>query len=134
MNYQPGGHYWSHYDAVIPEQAGGNEAILAGVQRLATFFYYLNDVEEGGETAFTKAGPTGWKDGEPIDYTTCSRGYLVSPEKGTAILWYNLLAEGHMDGVVDRYSLHSGCDVKKGEKWSANKWIYNKKHNGKLWV
>ena len=26
-------------------------------------------------------------------------------------------------GDLDRYSTHGGCDVIKGEKWIANKWL-----------
>jgi len=133
LKYQPGGHYWLHYDAVRLSQAGNNPAVLNGVQRLATFFYYLTDVEEGGETIFGMAGENGWKEDDNIMWSSCEKGYKIKPEKGTAILWYNLMAEGHMEGEIDPYSLHAGCDVVKGEKWSANKWIYNKKYGGKLY-
>ncbi|KAF1741255.1 hypothetical protein MXB_2912 [Myxobolus squamalis] len=55
----------------------------------------------------------------------CRNGSLVvSPRKGTMVLWYNHLLneEGYL-GVLDPYSLHGGCDVLEGEKWIANNWI-----------
>ena len=42
-----------------------------------------------------------------------------------AVLWYNHLVnetDGWM-GERDPFSLHGGCDVKKGEKWICNMWI-----------
>ena len=56
----------------------------------------------------------------------CHKGNLVvSPRKGTAIMWYNHLLdeESGWVGPRDEYSLHGGCDILKGEKWIANNWI-----------
>ena len=56
----------------------------------------------------------------------CHKGNLVvSPRKGTAIMWYNhfLDEESGWMGPRDEYSLHGGCDIRKGEKWIANNWI-----------
>ena len=44
----------------------------------------------------------------------------VPPRKGEAIIFYSLLS----DGSTDRKSLHGGCPVIEGTKWSANKWIW----------
>lgn len=51
---------------------------------------------------------------------------VVKPVKGTAILWYN----HHLNpdnaesmGEMDKFSLHGGCDVRKGIKWIANNWL-----------
>ena len=40
-------------------------------------------------------------------------------------MWYNnfIDPESGLLGSVDRYSLHGGCDIIKGEKWIANNWI-----------
>ena len=35
---------------------------------------------------------------------------------------------------VDRRSLHGGCDVLAGDKWAANKWVYNRKWEQRGWV
>jgi len=43
----------------------------------------------------------------------------VKPRKGDALLFFNLKP----DGTTDSVSLHGGCPVIKGEKWSATKWI-----------
>ena len=52
----------------------------------------------------------------------CHKGNLVvSPHKGTAIMWYNHLLDEESGwlGPRDEYSLHGGCDILKGEKWIA---------------
>jgi hypothetical protein len=41
-----------------------------------------------------------------------------------ALLFWNL----HADGSMDPHSLHSGCPVVQGNKWSATKWIRVGKH------
>ena len=50
---------------------------------------------------------------------------VLPPKKGTAIMWYNnfIDPDSGLLGSVDRYSLHGGCDVLKGEKWIANNWL-----------
>ena len=50
---------------------------------------------------------------------------VVTPKKGTAIMWYNHAMDpdsGWM-GEMDPYSIHGGCAVKEGIKWIANNWI-----------
>lgn len=44
----------------------------------------------------------------------------VKPRKGDALLFFSL----HPDAVPDPTSLHAGCPVIEGEKWSATKWIH----------
>jgi prolyl 4-hydroxylase len=41
----------------------------------------------------------------------------VKPRVGDALLFYSLTP----DGTQDKLSLHAGCPVIKGEKWSATK-------------
>ncbi len=82
--------------------------------RLATFFWYMTTVEEGGETGFPRAG------GKPpvTDYArSCTEGLVVHPKKGHATLFYSMLPSGEFDV----YSLHGGCPVLKGRKWAVNK-------------
>merc|ERR1711907_606082 len=101
----------------------------SGVNRMITVFFYLSDVEEGGHTAFPY-GPNeaGKYDTTPVyDYSKCDRGLLVPPKKGDAIIFYSMHAENHMTGNLDAGSLHGGCDVIRGNKWSANYWIRNKR-------
>jgi prolyl 4-hydroxylase len=45
----------------------------------------------------------------------------VHPGKGSAVLFYNLLA----DGNVDELTLHAATPVVHGEKWLANFWVWD---------
>lgn len=38
-----------------------------------------------------------------------------------------------MDGVIDDFTIHAGCAVQKGEKYMINKWIRNKRVDGRLY-
>jgi hypothetical protein len=88
-----------------------------GSRRSAQVFFYLNDVADGGETAFPRAGG-----GEqPRDFRNCHQpGWLtVRPQKRKVMIFYSMLPSGEFD----HYSLHAGCDVgPNGTKWGANYW------------
>ncbi len=43
--------------------------------------------------------------------TSCARRY--KPRLGDAVLFYDT----HLNGDIDKHSLHGGCPVGKGEKW-----------------
>lgn len=101
LHYGVGGEFKPHFDYFNEETVGGQEAIACGGQRVVTLVMYLNDPVEGGETIFPA-----------IDIT-------IKPQKGNAILFYNL----DSDGDEDMLSLHGGAPVKAGEKWIATKWI-----------
>lgn len=45
---------------------------------------------------------------------------LVKPRRGDALLFFSL----HPTAIPDTNSLHAGCPVIEGEKWSATKWIH----------
>nr|XP_054764841.1 transmembrane prolyl 4-hydroxylase-like [Lytechinus pictus] len=153
VRYQPGGHYHAHYDSeefdddlecshTFGIEDGDDERRHRSKDdftekrlcRLATILYYLNDVEEGGGTAFPVADNETFTeeslDGISYDiYDLSSHCYksnvVVPPEKGKAILWYNhyLDEENGWIGENRNHSLHGGCDVIKGTKWIANNWI-----------
>jgi prolyl 4-hydroxylase len=89
--------------------------------RLATVFWYLNDVPDGGTTNFPRAGGLEWSTATD----NCAVGLHVKPQKGTGIMFYNL----GMDGFGDEYSLHAACPVKAGVKWGANKWVHNEEYS-----
>ncbi|KMZ60679.1 hypothetical protein ZOSMA_57G00140 [Zostera marina] len=59
----------------------------------------------------------GWK------CTTCGgenvKGMSVKPKQGDAVLFWNM----GFNGTVDPKSLHKGCKVVDGVKWSATKWM-----------
>jgi prolyl 4-hydroxylase len=68
---------------------------------VSTLIAYLNDVEEGGETTFPRAG------------------WTTFPKRGSAV-YFEYCNSG---GEVDPRTLHAGCPVLRGEKWIATKWM-----------
>ena len=125
LRYLTNQHYAAHHDFFDPGDYGAGagsyskERGLAS-NRLATDFFYLNDVEVGGETAFPRAGG-----GEqPRDFRNCHQpGWLnVHPKRRRVVIFYSMLPSGEFD----HYSLHAGCDVgENATKWAANFWIWN---------
>eukprot|EP01083_Nonionella_stella_P150278 478466_1 len=71
--------------------------------RYLTFLMYLNEVEEGGQTAFRSAD------------------LEVFPKRGHVTLFYSALE----DGNADVKSIHAGRPIIKGEKWGATLWIWD---------
>jgi len=106
LNYQVGQGYQPHFDFFDPELKGSPAVLAYGGQRVATCIMYLNDVEAGGETHFPK-----------VDVK-------ITPVKGDAILFYNVLP----DGAIDRMSLHASLPLEAGEKWVATKWIREREY------
>lgn len=107
LHYLPGQEYQAHYDACSPltdeYQACMEDDDKRGWgKRVYTFFIYLNDVPEGGETHFPRLNIS------------------VKPKQGSAILWENLTKDRTK---THEYSQHAGMPVKKGEKWAINVWI-----------
>ncbi|KAF0993090.1 hypothetical protein HZS_5605 [Henneguya salminicola] len=143
VRYFPHGHYHAHFDSQNKSNfpdfpcchtiIGGTPASCR-ICRYLTALVYLNNVTKGGHTAFPVADDQLYtheeflkrKKGDLYNLSQyCHNGSLVvSPKKGTMILWYNhQLSEDGMLGNLDPYSLHGGCDVIEGEKWIANNWI-----------
>ncbi|KAL2506323.1 Prolyl 4-hydroxylase 1 [Abeliophyllum distichum] len=85
-----------------------------GGQRVATMLMYLSDNVEGGETFFPQAGS-----GECSCGGKMVKGLSVKPNKGDAVLFWSM----GLDGQSDPSSIHGGCEVLSGEKWSATKWM-----------
>ena len=85
--------------------------------RLATILWYVHAPERGGETWFPQL--LGHEIG---DFKACdSRGILVRPLNGTAMLFYSLLANGRLD----EKSWHAACPVTSGSKLVANSWVWS---------
>ncbi|KAL4236382.1 L-ascorbic acid binding [Mactra antiquata] len=136
VNYGINGHYNAHLDSshIRKEQQCCDRGRYSKCRicRYMTILFYLNDVDDGGETAFPFANK------DSINHTNshlnrvqhlykkCHEVDLRVPaEKRKAIIWYNHFIDestGWM-GDIDEYTLHGGCPVKAGEKWIANFWI-----------
>lgn len=99
LRYEYGQKYNRHHDAST------QQAKQASGIRILTFFLYLSDVEEGGETSFPELN---------ID---------VKPKKGSALLWPSVL-DSNPDKIDHRTS-HAALPVKKGIKFAANTWIHS---------
>ncbi|XP_057503530.1 probable prolyl 4-hydroxylase 3 [Actinidia eriantha] len=116
LHYEVGQKYEPHYDYFLDEFNTKN-----GGQRIATVLMYLSDVEEGGETIFPAAtgnfsSMPGWN-----ELSECGkRGLAVKPKMGDALLFWSM----RPDATLDPSSLHGGCPVIKGNKWSSTKWMH----------
>lgn len=103
VHYGVGQKYDAHHDWASTGARGS---------RYITLLLYLTDPagpKSGGETAFPKGR------------TEKGRGFKVTPKKGQAVLFYNLLPDGNADDL----SLHAALAVTRGEKWLANFWVWD---------
>ncbi|WP_053375203.1 2OG-Fe(II) oxygenase [Paenibacillus sp. FJAT-27812] len=98
--YTPGQEYQPHYDFFAEtSRASANN-------RISTLVMYLNDVEEGGETAFPMLNIS------------------VIPNKGMAV-YFEYFYSNH---ELNDFTLHAGTPVIKGEKWVATMWMRRQAH------
>jgi len=97
-HYRAGERYGSHFDSLA---ASGLESGPGG-DRITTVILYLNDDYRGGATRFPRIGRR------------------VRPERGKAIVFGNLTADGER---WEPLSVHEGEPVQDGEKWLSNQWI-----------
>ncbi|XP_078480178.1 prolyl 4-hydroxylase subunit alpha-2 isoform X2 [Lampetra planeri] len=100
-NYGVGGQYEPHFDF---SRRPFDSNLKVDGNRLATFLFYMTDVEAGGATVFPDLGAVIW------------------PRKGTAVFWYNLFKSGE----GDYRTRHAACPVLVGSKWVSNKWIHER--------
>jgi len=98
LRYELGQKYIAHHDY------GHEERTLACGPRILTFFLYLSDVDEGGETAF------------PL------LNIAVKPKKGKALLWPSVMDNDPES--QDPRTTHEAKPVLKGTKFAANAWIH----------
>ncbi|XP_039020380.1 probable prolyl 4-hydroxylase 10 [Hibiscus syriacus] len=87
---------------------------------MAAVLMYLSHVEEGGETVFPSAkgnvSAVRWWN----ELSECGKGGLsVKPKMGDALLFWSMI----LDATLDPSSLHGGCPVIRGNKWSSTKWM-----------
>lgn len=105
--YRGGEFYKPHYDAFDTASSDGRRFAQNGGQRVCTVLVYLNDVENGGETSFSKLG------------------LRVKPRKGTALVFF----PASLDGVLDQAYLHA-AEPARDLKWVSQIWIRQKAYNG----
>ncbi|GKU90162.1 hypothetical protein SLEP1_g4198 [Rubroshorea leprosula] len=116
LHYEIGQKYDAHFDYFLDEFNTKN-----GGQRMATLLMYLSDVEEGGETVFPTAkgniSAVPWWN----ELSECGKhGLAVKPKMGDALLFWSM----RPDATLDPSSLHGGCPVIRGSKWSSTKWMH----------
>ena len=99
LRYAEGAEYRPHYDFFDPRLPGTDQYTKAGGNRVATVLFYLNDVEEGGETVFPDLG------------------LEVKPVKGMALYF------AYPYPVPESLTLHGGAPVTRGEKYVVTKWL-----------
>jgi len=99
LKYTENQYYQRHHD-----QNCHHDSIQGA--RTLTFFIYLSDVEEGGETYFDQLN------------------ILVKPKKNTAILWNSIKDNEY--GVNEHKTSHEAKKVIKGTKYAANLWFHTR--------
>lgn len=97
LRYNKEEYYKPHHDQNSPRSS-------AWGPRIYTVFFYLSDVEEGGETNFPTVNVT------------------IKPKKGSVLIWSNILNEDL--NKRDEKTSHQSLPVIKGTKFSANYWIH----------
>jgi prolyl 4-hydroxylase len=101
QRYYPGQEFKEHCDWFDTSQRYWREQLALGGQRSWTAMAYLNDVEEGGTTEFTRMGVT------------------IPPQKGALLVWNNNLP----DGSVNWDTMHAALPVVRGVKYVITKWF-----------
>mmetsp|Transcript_23112 Transcript_23112/g.25668 ORF Transcript_23112/g.25668 Transcript_23112/m.25668 type:complete len:270 (+) Transcript_23112:43-852(+) len=107
LRYEQSQQYVAHVDFFGED---GKIKIGPAGDRLMSIVMYLASPEEGGETAFPKAG------------------IKVKAHRGDAVLFYNY----HPNGTTDSNALHAGLPVIKGTKWAMTKWVRKRQFKHKF--
>ena len=109
LRYSEGEEYQPHHDFFHDNHKEYDRCMMEGGQRLWTVYFYLNDVEEGGDTFWPR-----------LDVK-------ISPKIGRVAIWQNIV-----NGEVFHPSLHWGKPPTKGEKWGCTKWVREREFAGDI--
>ncbi|EPS31656.1 hypothetical protein PDE_06613 [Penicillium oxalicum 114-2] len=117
VKYHEGGdRHDPHYDRFLSPPS-----IPSGFtcNRVASFFVYLGDEPEGGETCFHFLQPAP-QDADPEKFSNINSddrlGFAVKPVTGNAMFWMNL----HSNNTGDVCVQHSALPLKSGTKYGMN--------------
>jgi len=105
QRYLPGQQFKPHNDWFYTNEKYWQLERKRGGQRSWTAMAFLNEVEEGGETHFTKVG------------------VKIEPKPGVLLVWNNALP----DGTPNEGTMHAGTPVVKGAKFVITKWYRTRK-------
>lgn len=101
QRYYAGQEFKEHCDWFDTAQPYWRDEFARGGQRSWTAMVYLNTVEEGGVTSFTRLGVS------------------IPPQAGALLLWNNNLPDGH----VNWDTMHAALPVTSGAKYIITKWF-----------
>jgi len=120
LQYKPGQQFVEHTDYYEVEDFQNQPSILRELQNgrnwLVTVYLYLSTVQRGGQTYF----PSTYGKPLPSASGVCT-GPAVKPKRGRALMFYSL----HPDASTNPSSMHGGCKVEKGVKYTINIWTFN---------
>jgi prolyl 4-hydroxylase len=105
QRYQAGQEFKPHQDYFHTSQPYWPEVRKRGGQRSWTAMAYLNRVEQGGATEFTRIGLS------------------IPPQPGALLVWNNM----REDGTPNPDTLHAGRPVVSGTKYIITKWYRARK-------
>ena len=105
QRYEVGQEFKYHMDVFWTKADYWKTEAKRGGQRAITAMVFLNDVDEGGATAFTN-----------LDIS-------VTPERGKLLIWNNNSHNGH----PNEGTMHAGTPVIKGTKYIITKWYRSRK-------
>ena len=105
QRYMPGQEFKPHNDWFYTTEDYWKSERKRGGQRSWTAMVFLNPVEQGGETHFTKVG------------------VKITPKPGVLLVWNNALP----DGRPNEDTMHAGTPVAQGVKYVITKWYRTRK-------
>ena len=105
QRYQVGQEFKYHLDLFWTKADYWKKESKQGGQRSITAMCFLNDVDAGGDTAFTELGIS------------------VAPERGKLLVWNNHTPTGQ----PNEKTMHAGTPVIEGTKYIITKWYRTRK-------